>query len=534
VTALNKREAMTACRAFFIECSSPYWILSAQHIQREHGWDVAYWTGGERMGPAVANAFPGAVFHSMMAAARGLPAPTLEDMPPAAVDQSLLDAMAPYESLVLKMMDRMDTGGSFLFQERVDFYHRLLCYWEAVLDRLSPQVAVFSSMPHLIYDYLLYLLCRRRGVATLMFDPISIPGTMLTLDSLEQGSRELRQRYQQLLAEGRKSTLSPAVQAYYEGLRQNYSQGMPSHMRGYLERRAMDKAATSWKSRLVKMVHPASIAQSARKASDYLWAPPPANYLKIKGVPLEESWMGGRQWRRYRRERGRVKLELQRRYEKLTSVPDLREPFIFLALHYQPEKTTSPQGGWFVHQELVSDLLIRNLPAGWRLYVKEAVGQFAPYYRHDPSDRARFYQRLVSHPQVKLLPLGIPSFGLIDNCRAVATVTGTVGWEAVARGKPALIFGHAWYRGCEGVYYTPSQEACSAALAEIARGVAVDQEKVRLFFNAAEQVSMVGYVERSGAKANSLTAEENAKALAAALAAHYQKLRQPAASLPSA
>ena len=519
----------TSCRAMFIGCSPPYWLWAAQRLEREHGWQAVYWTAGPSLAQPLAQAFPDAVFHPLMTAARGLPAPPLKDMPPAAVDSVLLDAMAPYESLILKMMDRMDTGDSFLFQERVDLYHRLLAYWEAVLDRMSPQVAVFSSMPHLIYDYVLYLLCQRRGVATLMFDPVSIPGAMLILDSLEQGSRELRHRYKQLRTEGRKPTLSPAVQALYDGLRQSYSQGMPSHMRGYLHRRAMDMAATGWKSRLVSMLNPASILQSARKARDYVWAPPPENYLKIKGVPLEESWMGGRQWRRYRQDRVRLKRELQRCYDKLTSPPDLRNPFIFLALHYQPEKTTAPQGGWFVHQELVSDLLIRNLPSGWRLYVKEAVGQFAPYYRHDPSDRARYYQRLASHPQVRLLSLDVPSFDLIDNCRAVATVTGTVGWEAVARGKPALVFGHAWYRGCEGVYHTPTQDACSAAIAEIAHGITIDQTKVRLFLHAVEEMSMVGYVEKSGATPSGLTAEENAKALADGLAAHYQRLSpQPA------
>jgi capsule polysaccharide export protein KpsC/LpsZ len=41
---------------------------------------------------------------------------------------------------------------------------------------------------------------------------------------------------------------------------------------------------------------------------------------------------------------------------------------------------------------------------------------------------------------------------LIDNAVAVATVTGTAGWEAINRGTPAITFGSAWYRDAPGVY----------------------------------------------------------------------------------
>jgi hypothetical protein len=44
------------------------------------------------------------------------------------------------------------------------------------------------------------------------------------------------------------------------------------------------------------------------------------------------------------------------------------------------------------------------------------------------------------------------SFDLIDRSLAVATTGGTAGIEAVARGKPVLLFGDAWYRNCPGVY----------------------------------------------------------------------------------
>jgi hypothetical protein len=34
----------------------------------------------------------------------------------------------------------------------------------------------------------------------------------------------------------------------------------------------------------------------------------------------------------------------------------------------------------------------------------------------------------------------------------VASISGTVGWEAVRKGKPALVFGHTWYASLPGVH----------------------------------------------------------------------------------
>jgi hypothetical protein len=107
-------------------------------------------------------------------------------------------------------------------------------------------------------------------------------------------------------------------------------------------------------------------------------------------------------------------------------------------------------------------------------------------------------------------------------------VSGTVGWEAVCRGKPVLTFGHAWYDGCEGVFYTPSAGQCQEALSRIAAGYPVDREKVRLFLQVLERVGFRGYFDSDFGRVAGLTPEENAAAVSEALA-RFVATRSPAA-----
>jgi hypothetical protein len=84
----------------------------------------------------------------------------------------------------------------------------------------------------------------------------------------------------------------------------------------------------------------------------------------------------------------------------------------------------------------------------------------------------------------------LSSFELIDHAQAVASVTGTAGWEAVVRGVPAMVFGNAWYRNCEGVFDARTHEECDRAITEIARGYRPDYQRVRLFLQALSEVGL--------------------------------------------
>ena len=101
----------------------------------------------------------------------------------------------------------------------------------------------------------------------------------------------------------------------------------------------------------------------------------------------------------------------------------------------------------FVDQILMIETLAAALPEGWVLYVKEHPWQMWNNGLNYSSCRYPGYYKKISRlKNTFLVPIEANTFDLIKNCQAVATVTGTAGWEAVLRLKPAIVFGYAWYR----------------------------------------------------------------------------------------
>lgn len=424
-------------------------------------------------------------------------------------------------------MDRMDPGNSFLYPERVRLYHRLVKYWISVLTHTEPDIVVFPNSPHLIFDYVIYSLCQHLGIQTIMFERIGFPGMLFPLEQFEFGSPDIETAYRKYSISASKDIeekieLSPAMQDHLDKITGNdYSQAIPYYMSQKLDQlnRNSRLGTIGQIKRLIRDLPRMSLRHARHMASTVGISTPsaPLNYLKLDGSNIEHSYMNGVEWRRYKRSANRKKDRMKRNYMELAEPIDLKVPYVFVALNYQPERTTSPLAGVYANPFLMVDLLSKTIPDDWRLYVKEHPLQLTRA-RHGERSRAPWlYDDIISLPNVSLVPYSIPQFEMIDNAMAVATPTGTVGWESVARGTPALVLGNPWYKGCEGVFYTPTEASCREALAKIASGYKVDKAKVRLFAKALEEVCFRGYVDPNEGNVSGITDEENILSITKAL-----------------
>ncbi len=217
----------------------------------------------------------------------------------------------------------------------------------------------------------------------------------------------------------------------------------------------------------------------------------------------------------------RKKKILKRFYQSMTrNNYDLKKTYVFCALHYQPEKTTCPLGGDFDDQVYMLSLLSNALPEGWLLYVKDHPSQFvSSYTRYGEHFRSEgFYKAISELSNVRLVPLECDTFELIDNSKAVATVTGTCAWEAVVRGVPAFVFGHCWFKHCNGVFYVYSYDSVKNVFDKIINGYEVNKNEIQLFAKVVEENSFKGVVGGPGlTKYFKITDKENGIAHAKAI-----------------
>ena len=152
-----------------------------------------------------------------------------------------------------------------------------------------------------------------------------------------------------------------------------------------------------------------------------------------------------------------------RRYKAL-STRDLPEKFVILFLHYEPERTTLPEGFGFTQQRAAIKALELALPNGTKLLVKEHPTTFE-HLCHWKVRTPRWYNEILSD-KVELVDMEIPAYKLIDKSVATASITGTAVGESLFRGKPGIIFGAGplYYIECKKLHKYTTVESLSLFL----------------------------------------------------------------------
>ena len=134
----------------------------------------------------------------------------------------------------------------------------------------------------------------------------------------------------------------------------------------------------------------------------------------------------------------RQKIRKTTAMKNLTSAPVPGEDYAFYALHYEPEMATLLLSPFYFDQLELIRYLARSLPLYFKLYVKEHPAMRGKRPR-------KFYKEMLKIPNVRLIDQEIKSFDLIKNAKLVATISGTVGWEATLLEKPVITFGDVFF-----------------------------------------------------------------------------------------
>lgn len=428
-------------------------IHAGVRMRQEHGWEPVYWLVYPRSREKIESLFPEVLIHDHTQAIKGIPHPSFAHGVIGAVDMEFLQSHASEVMQAAYMLERNDsTARDMDLKSRLEFVYGLIAYWSCVLASVRPDVVVFSEMPHQATDYILYQMTRNLGIHILM--PMrALPGWGF----LQSVGYEIGPILKEEVA-GEEKPLPEYLTNFLRMSEGDYLEAKRMMLWDQLEAEGV----------VARLLRPArSVAHLLRTVPAYL-----RNLRhfetdqKQRGRSLSQSAESYPAFVKKKLTTIRAKSRNRSIYERLATPFTADVPFVYLALSYQPEMSTSPGGGEFVHQLLAVRMLASALPDGWRLLVKEHPSQFSSSYSRfaETFRDESYYRSILQFKNTELVPMATDPFEIMDKAEAVVSVGGSTTFEALLRGRRGLLFGYTWYVDCPGLSRVATLDDITRAL----------------------------------------------------------------------
>ena len=387
------------------------------------------------------------------------------------LDRELLEKLAPCESIVLKMLDRLEPHiGKLDYGKRKDLFLKHVRYWSHIINRHKISHFISANIPHENYDYVIYCLCKLKNIKTIFLHQ-TIPDFVMRLTQITPFFPEMEEEFLKLQEKFIHTKLDDIIlgeraQKVYDSQVNPGSKPSPV----YMKKKTLRSKLVLKLQGLFKKFKKLFSIRFYRKATDSSLF----RILLFRVFIKPFQFMSDFRYRRF--------------YEFRCAKPDVNLPFIYLPLHLQPELSTVPLAGVFSNQLLIVQLLSQNLPKEFKIYIKENPKQSCW------GRTLNFYRELVKIPNVTLVSRRYDTYKLINNCQAIATATGTAGWEGLFRGKPVLMFGDFYYQYADGVFKIRSKDDIKSAIGMIqTEGNIPTKKMMKIYLKAFENITSPGY-----------------------------------------
>ena len=338
------------------------------------------------------------------------------------------EKFASVKFVALKLLNRHDFTGTFRLLEREVFLHSALLAVLEFLTSMRPNLVVFPVTPHQFLPYVVSEVARFLGMKTLFFQPC--PFTFAVVPRTFAGRVEIP-----VAAAVRSSSVAREVMTIAnEQILKLQNSVDPEYMR---VQRSADERATKLGSRrraffrtltwIYRERFPQAINFSGHGPSN-------AFFRGLARVILNRS----------------LAETLREAAGSSGSKVAGAQPFAVFALHYEPERTSLPEGLPVEFQGDAVTHINALLPKNFSLVVKEHYSQQSTALRGFLGRSPIFYRAMKSYPGTSFASVQSKLTDLLRGAEVIFTLTGTVAIEAVFAGKPVGYFGSPWWEGMPG------------------------------------------------------------------------------------
>lgn len=393
------------------------------------------------------------------------------------LDRDLLRHYAEFEGLFVELLSRFAVSPSvWSVSEMSTHYYELVNFAEFLLQHHEPEAIFSFSLPHDPASFALYLASKRLRVPFLFLDaPIIANSVQWISCSLEE--RMLLALY----PEGeRAESENQKVERYIEQLCDPATLSQPL---GYLEivrfgliarllasigkaiRRLFMRARPHGEQVAIRSTRPKNLTRSTSRLFKR-----PGILFKVRRVPWNRQvavpsrlfWMA---WQLKRAAAVRRKM---RRFEDFAAKGKRKSLYVLFALPAQPEASTLPTSLENRNPLLLLRSLVSVLPIDVTILLRLHPAQFvtsdvwsALVDWRDPSEILDAVER--TEGRVAFVSLKEDVRALIDGSIGVVVLNGTMGIEALSRGKRVIHSSSIWYERCEGAHLATDAESIHVA-----------------------------------------------------------------------
>ncbi|MFH1822588.1 MAG: hypothetical protein ABH830_02710, partial [Patescibacteria group bacterium] len=385
-------------------------------------------------------------------------------------------------------------------------YYKYLQYWDGVINKLKPDVIIMRSVPHAAYNFVIYCLAKKYNIKTIMFEGTVFKDYIMVVEDYKKAPVELHNIYQKIKEENYSpSELGPEKEEYYKKLIDLKYDATPQAKTQIINKMNEPLKIIPSFNKIIKNIKSGNLIAASRYHLKSIF-----NKTKTPIFTIDENDKEDYRNIYHLRRIKKITDMYKKEYKEFEKDVNFDKKYLYFPMHYQPECNTSPMADYFVDQILLIKTLSAALPPDWLIYIKEHIVQWNIHNAQAHLFRYQgYYKEIANLKNACLLAPEVSSYDLIAHAQAVATATGTAGWEAIARNKPALIFGYPWYMYCDGVFQVKDVLTCKKAIEKIQAGFTPDAQKVLNYLIALDKITIKANIMPYHQKNSTLSMEES-------------------------
>jgi hypothetical protein len=331
----------------------------------------------------------------------------------------------------LEMCKRLNVSGVETYYARRTLFSKLVSYWGGYLRNNPTNIIFFTTCPHEVVDFVLYLVAKAIGIEIVIMQDLHLFSRKIVSSSLQSpwdsiipidsGNQNLDQILE--IVGNQKLDFIPAWMTKAQHNVYSARRILPLSNR-FLLRAIMSHI----QSLLLLAMGELGIIKKNRATI----------LIRKQFRKLQDSF--------FHQEMLLTQSNLSLQRSKFSNTAP-STPFVLFCMNLDPEMMVNPLGYPFSSQLQAVAKLRELLPPHYLIAIREHPLQYESSSGYGTLGRTPdFYRIIQSIPNTIVTNSKIRLDSLVEKSEMVATLNGTVGWQSALSGKKVAILGNAWYQ----------------------------------------------------------------------------------------